>query len=132
MNCRENCPFLGGLRLSNIELSKNIDNMQVLQAENEFHAKTNTNTAQTLAKLPQTPDVADARRTLQEAVVSLIEAQNIVQQSISAQNAAIDANLNYGNAVEAICPGLPIEMADPMQPGKMILVCASTAFEKSK
>ena len=125
MKCPENCPVLAGVNDKIAEMQTNIAHLEHERQNNDANAAQNQATARQLAGLPLTPDVAEARSSLQDAVVLLGEAQTELDEAIRLSQAAIEANQTAGDIVFGNCTGEPHYVDDPSKPGTMILRCVS-------
>ncbi len=128
MDCRTNCPEVCSRAQTVRELAAKIEDMNALSAQNAAALETNKNTARVLAGLPNTRETAEARSALQEAVVSTTEAQEQAANSIGLLNNAIELTELATDGLINVCPGEPVEVPDPAQPGRVILACASPAL----
>lgn len=128
MNCRTNCPEVCKSAETIMGLAEQIVHMNKLSVQNDAALEANKNTATVLAGLPNTHDVAVARSALQEAIVEVNAAKEQISGSIGLLNNAIELTSIAVDGLINVCPGAPVEVPDPNQAGRMMLVCASPAL----
>ena len=125
MECRKDCPVIAEYSETIVELHSEVEQMEGLRQQNQASIEENQATATQLAALQNTPDVAEARGLLQEAIVSTGEAEAAFNVSIGAYRTAIEAYDTASEVLLSNCPGKPCQIEDPSNPGCMILACAS-------